>query len=76
MQTIYMDEQKNYNGNSDKRNITEVDVEYPKNLHNLHNDLPFLPRLESQKLVCNLYKKEKYVVNIRNLKETLNHELL
>ena len=76
MQTIYMDEQKNYNGISDKRNIIEVDVEYPKNLHNLHNDLPFLPRLESQKFVCNLYKKEKYVVNIRNLKEALNHELL
>ena len=21
----------------------EIDVEYPKNLHNLHSDLPFLP---------------------------------
>ena len=23
--------------------ILEVDVEYPKNLHKLHSDLPFLP---------------------------------
>ena len=34
---------KNYDKNSDKGNILEVDVEYPKNLHDLHSDLPFLP---------------------------------
>ena len=27
---------KNYDGNSDKRYILEVDVEYPKNLYKLH----------------------------------------
>ena len=29
-----------------------------------------------QKLVCNLYYKEKYVVHIRTLKPVLNHELI
>ena len=34
---------KNYNEDSDKGHIFEVDVEYHKRLHNLNCDLPFLP---------------------------------
>ena len=34
---------KNYNEDSNKGYILEVDIEYPKNLHDLHSDLPFLP---------------------------------
>ena len=34
---------KNYVENNDKGCIIKVDVEYPKNLFNLHCDLPFLP---------------------------------
>ena len=42
---------ENYNENSDKGCILEVDVEYPKNVHDLHNDLPFLlARLKIKKI--------------------------
>ena len=49
---------KNYNENSNKGYILEVDVKYPKKLHDSHSDLPFLPRRmkidKCKKLVCNL----------------------
>ena len=71
---------KNYDEDSDKGYILEVDVEYPKNLHDLHSDLPFLPERmkinKCRKLVCNLYDKNNYVVHIRSLKQSLNHELI
>ena len=53
---------KNYDEDSDKGYILEVDVEYPKNSPDLHSDLPFLPeRMKIDKcsmLVCNLYDKK------------------
>ena len=71
---------KNYNENSDKGCILEVDVEYPENLHNLHNDLPFLRERmkidKCKKLVCSLHDKKSYVVQIRSLKQALNHGLI
>ena len=71
---------KNYDEDSDKGNILEVDVKYPKKLHGLHKDLPFLPERmkidKCKKLVCNLYDKKNYVVHIRSLKQALNHELI
>ena len=33
---------KNYNENDTKVYILEIDVKYPKRLHELHSDLPFL----------------------------------
>ena len=70
---------KNFDENNDKGYIFEVDVKYPKRLHKLHSDLPFLPeRMEinkCKKLVCNLYNKKKYPAHINTLKQALNHEL-
>ena len=53
---------KNYDEDSDKGYILEVDAKYPKNLHGLHEDLPFSPERikigKCNKLVCNLYDKK------------------
>ena len=71
---------KNYDENSNKGCILEVDVEYPNNLFNLHSDLPFLPERNKinkcKKLVCSIHNKEKYVANIKALKQALNHRLI
>ena len=62
---------KNYNEESDEGYFLEVDVQYLEKLHELHNDLPFLPertKIEKvEKLVANLHDKTKYVIHIRNL---------
>ena len=71
---------KNYDKDSDKGYIFEVDVKYPKNLNDLHSDLPFLPERmkinKSSKIVCNLYDQNNYVVHIRSLKQALDHVLI
>ena len=70
---------KNYDKNSDKGYILEVDVKCPRKLHDLHSDLPFLPKRmkidKCKKLVSNLRNKKKYVVHIKSLKQALNHGL-
>ena len=53
----------------------EVDVEYPEELHKMHNDLAFMPEKmkinKVEKLVPNLCHKEKYVVHIRALRSSV-----
>ena len=70
---------KNYDEEDDTGYLFVVDVEYPKNLHKLHSDLPFLPERmkinKCTKLVCTTQNKENYVVHIRALKQALNHGL-
>ena len=70
---------KNYNEKDIKGYILEVDVKYPKRLHELHSYLPFLSeRMEVNKCkkhVCNLFNKKKYVAHINTLKQALNHGL-
>ena len=57
--------------------LLEVDVKYPKELHDFHNDLPFMcEKLKIngvEKLVPNLYDKKKYVIHIRALDQALKH---
>ena len=70
---------KNYNENDNKGYTFEVGVKYPKRLHDLHSDVPFIPeRMEvnkCKKLVCNLSNKKKYVMHVNSLKQALNHGL-
>ena len=80
--SIELDERviKNYDDGSNKGYFLEVDVEYPKNLLNLHSDLPFLPEGKKigicNKLVCDFYDKKNHVVHIKALKQALNHGLI
>ena len=71
---------ENYNEDSNEGYFPEVGVQYPEILHNLRNNLPFLPeRMKIQKvetLVANLHDKKEYVIQIRNLKQALNHRLV
>ena len=60
--------------------LLEVDVRYPKELHNSHNDLPFMcERMKIngvEKLIPNLYDKKRYVIHIRALEQALKHGLM
>ena len=64
---------------TDKGYVLEVDVSYPKELHNPHNDLPFMyERMEIngvEKLVTNLRDKKNYVIHIQALNQALQHGL-
>ena len=57
-----------------------VDVKYPKELHDSHNDLPFICKKLKingvEKLVPNLFDKKKYVIHIRALDQALKHGLV
>ena len=67
---------KNYNENSYKGYILEVDIKYPKKLQDLHSDLPKRIKVDKcKKLVCDLHNKKEYVVHIESLKQALNHGL-
>ena len=59
--------------------LLEVHVKHPKELHENHNELPFLAKRmkigRAKKLVPNLKNKKRYVVHIKALDEALNHGL-
>ena len=59
------------------KKVKKVNVQYLEKLHELHNDLPFLPERKKiekvEKPVSNLHDKTEYVINIRTLKQALNH---
>ena len=71
---------RNYNENGNTGYFLEVDIDYyPKELFNLHKDLPFLPEIKKvnkvEKLICDKENKNKYVIHIRALKKALNNGL-
>ena len=58
----------------------EFEVQYLKKLHEIHNDLPFLPKImrieKVENLAAKFHDKTECVIQIRNLKQTLNHGLI
>ena len=60
--------------------LLEVDVKYPRELHDLHNDIPFMcDKMKVggvEKLIPNLYDKKKYIIHIRALKQAKDHGLI
>ena len=60
--------------------LLEVDVRYPRKLHDCHNDLPFMCTKMKingvEKLVPNLYYKHKYVIHAKALAQALEHGLV
>ena len=64
----------------DRGYLLEVDVAYPKELHDYHNDLPFMfakMKINGvEKLVPDLHYKKKYVIHIKALKQAIVHGLV
>ena len=60
--------------------LLEVDIRYPTELHDSHNDLPFMCEKmkinKVKKLVPNLRDKKNYVIHIRALDQALTHGLV
>ena len=68
---------ESYNDESDGRYFFEVDAQYPKKLHEIHNDLPFLQKKKKKshkidKRVAILHDKKEYVIHIIGKKQALN----
>ena len=64
---------KSYNEETNEGYFLEVDVQYPKNLHKLHNDLPLLPkRIKIEKSLLQIY-----MIKVNMLfTQALNHGLV
>ena len=66
---------KCFDEDNNKGYIIEVNVEYPKDLHNLHSGLPFLSERmrikKCNKLVCNLYDKKRICCSYKSSKKSI-----
>ena len=71
---------KNYDEDSNRGCIFEVDIEYPKELWSHHKHLLFLSERKelekTEKLVTSIEDKEKYAIHISALKQALNNGLI
>lgn len=62
--------------------IYEVDISYPKDLHDKHNDFPFQqknsvsPGSKVKKLMATLDSKQNYVIHYRNLQQAIKNGIL
>ena len=78
--SIEPNEVQELTAHTDKGYLLEVDVSYPSDLHDSHNDLLFMcGRTEInhvEKLVPNLYDKKNYIIHIRALDQALAHGLI
>lgn len=68
--------------NSPIGRIYKVDVSYPTNLHDAHNDLPFLPQngipagSKVKKLMATFKRKTNYIIHYRNLQQAIANGLI
>lgn len=82
VETLSLDFIMNYKEDSNIGYTLEVDLEYPKHLHDLHNDYPLAPERfkpegsDCEKLCGTFYDKINYVVDIRNLQFYLEKGML
>ena len=76
----WVEDTSEFNEDFIKRYNHESDVQYIEKLHDLHNDLPFLPermKIEKvEKFISNLHDKIEYVIHLRDLKQALIHGLV
>ena len=60
--------------------LLEVNIRYPTELHDLHNDFPFMCEKmvinRVEKLVPNLDDKKKYIIQVKMLDQALKHGLI
>jgi len=67
---------------ADKGRVYEVDISYPHDIHDAHNDLPFLPQNaipvggKVRKLIATFEKKKNYIVHYRNLQQAIENGLI
>ena len=71
---------KNLNEKSKGGYFLEDEIQYPEDLHEFHDDLPFVPERmkieKSEKLIGNLRDKNEYAIYMINLKQALNNGLV
>ena len=75
MTKVHLENWREISSQEDRGCILEVDLEYPKELQDLHNDHPLAPERivvnKVEKLIPTLRKKDKYVLHHRKLKQYL-----